>query len=88
VYANAPLAEKKLAGERPPKPPPVTSQPACHEVSGYMPLRQEFDVEYDNDAEIIVSQLAFTDEDTPEDKGKNPSTLPGKKKKRLFSTTM
>jgi len=50
-----------------------------------MPLRQEFDVEYDNDAEIIVSQLAFTDEDTPEDKGKNPSTLPGKKKKTILN---
>ena len=51
----------------------VTSQPLCHELSGYMPYRQEFDVEYENEAEALISQLNFNDEDSPDDIGTRPA---------------
>lgn len=35
------------------------SLPACHEISGYMPFRDEFEVYYENDAEAIIKDLAF-----------------------------
>jgi len=50
----------------------LTSQPLCHELSGYMPYRQEFDVEYENEAEQLISQLAFTEEDSEADIGTAP----------------
>ncbi|TPX62080.1 hypothetical protein PhCBS80983_g00735 [Powellomyces hirtus] len=46
--------------------PPV-SQPACHEIHGYMPGRREFETEWENDAEIMIKDLEFCDSDTPED---------------------
>nr|CCA23969.1 transcriptional adapter 2alpha putative [Albugo laibachii Nc14] len=35
------------------------------ELAGYMPLRGDFDVEYDNDAEVILSDMEFAEDDTP-----------------------
>ena len=32
-------------------------------VSGYMPLRGDFDVEHDNDAELILADMEFSPED-------------------------
>lgn len=33
-----------------------------------MPLRQEFDVEYDNEAELLLAEMEFLDDDTEEEK--------------------
>ncbi|KAL7068412.1 putative transcriptional adaptor ADA2 [Cryptosporidium serpentis] len=37
-------------------------------VIGYMPLRGDFDVEYDNDAELLLADMEFRDNDTPQEK--------------------
>lgn len=56
---------------KPPKPErPPASQPACHEVAGYMPGRREFETEWENDAEQMIKDIEFLDSDTPEDVGK------------------
>lgn len=52
-----------------PKQKPNASVPACHEVQGYMPGRQEFEVEYANDAEEAVQHMQFDPGD-----GVNPRT--------------
>ncbi|TBU09422.1 Myb-like transcription factor [Hamiltosporidium magnivora] len=39
------------------------SNPNIHEVVNYLPLRKDFDVEYDNDAENIIKDLVFKEED-------------------------
>ena len=33
-----------------------------------MPLRQEFDVEYDNEAELLLAEMEFLEDDTEEEK--------------------
>jgi len=53
---------KKEASESAPTAPkkkPTTSQPACHEIQGYMPGRMEFEAEWDNEAEMAVKDLFF-----------------------------
>lgn len=42
------------------------SSPA--EIVGFMPKRGDFEVEYDNDAELLLAEMEFTDEDTEEEK--------------------
>ncbi|KAJ1615352.1 ADA2-like protein [Cryptosporidium canis] len=37
-------------------------------VIGYMPLRGDFDVEYDNDAELLLADMEFRDSDTPQER--------------------
>lgn len=37
------------------------------DILGYMPLRGDFDYEYENEAEILLSEMNFSDEDTPEE---------------------
>jgi transcriptional adapter 2-alpha len=34
-----------------------------------MPMRGEFEAEYDNNAEFIIKDLSFDDDDTPEERG-------------------
>lgn len=54
--------KKEAAKSAPPTTPKkavVQSHPACHEVSGFMPGRLEFDVEYWNDAEEAVQSMQF-----------------------------
>ncbi|KAI1315554.1 Transcriptional adapter ada2 [Mortierella claussenii] len=46
---------------------PMTSQPANHEIAGYMPGRLEFETEYENEAEQAVKDMIFGEEDTPEE---------------------
>ncbi|KAG0362575.1 hypothetical protein BC939DRAFT_464866 [Gamsiella multidivaricata] len=46
---------------------PMTSQPANHEIAGYMPGRLEFETEYENEAEQTVKDMIFSEEDTPEE---------------------
>ena len=50
-------------------PRPPASQPTNHEIAGYMPGRKEFEQVFDNDAEQIVKDLEFNEEDTTEDTG-------------------
>lgn len=38
------------------------------DLPGYLPLREDFDVEYDNDAENILADLEFADDDHPSEK--------------------
>lgn len=45
------------------------------DVLGYMPLREEFDVEYDNDFELYLAEMEFGDEDTEEEKSTKFSIL-------------
>lgn len=47
----------------PPKQKPTASAPSCHEVQGYMPGRLEFELEYENEAEVSVKDMIFEPED-------------------------
>lgn len=47
----------------------MTSQPANHEIAGYMPGRLEFETEYENEAEQSVKDMLFSEEDAPEEVG-------------------
>jgi transcriptional adapter 2-alpha len=47
--------------------PPLVSCPAHHEVAGYMPLRKEFETEYENDAEQAIKDIAFYEDDSAAD---------------------
>ncbi|KAI5186631.1 transcriptional adapter 2-beta [Nematocida homosporus] len=47
--------------------PPVTdlqSNPLSQEISGYMPLRGDFELEYNNDAEMVIKEMTFSPTDT------------------------
>lgn len=37
------------------------------ELAGYMPLRGDFETEYENDAETVLCEMYFNDDDTKED---------------------
>lgn len=45
--------------------PTPQSVPANHEIAGFMPLRGEFETEHENDAEVAIKDLQFTEEDSP-----------------------
>ncbi|CAJ0755945.1 18515_t:CDS:2 [Entrophospora sp. SA101] len=47
-----------------PKTEPMQSLPSNHEICGYMPLRKEFEMEYENDAELYIKDLEITDKDS------------------------
>jgi transcriptional adapter 2-alpha len=53
----------------PPKPKVAPSHPANHEIQGFMPGRLEFDLEAENDAEHLVKDMIFTDDDSQIDIG-------------------
>eukprot|EP01118_Nematostelium_gracile_P018259 TRINITY_DN8065_c0_g1_i1.p1 TRINITY_DN8065_c0_g1~~TRINITY_DN8065_c0_g1_i1.p1 ORF type:complete len:443 (-),score=90.43 TRINITY_DN8065_c0_g1_i1:87-1346(-) len=53
---------KKTEGALPPKPNAAFSQP---EFAGYMPNRGDFETDYENDAEMILCEMAFHDDDSP-----------------------
>lgn len=42
---------------------PLVSNPACHEIAGFLPGRLDFDVEYENDAELSIKDLQFEPDD-------------------------
>lgn len=60
---------QKNAPPLPPKTKPTASVPSCHEISGYMPGRLEFETEYANEAEEAVQLMQFDPGD-----GINPRT--------------
>ena len=37
------------------------------EILGYAPLREEFEVEYDNEAELFLADMEFSQEDSKEE---------------------
>jgi hypothetical protein len=39
---------------------PQASQDNFNEILGYMPLREDFDVEYDNEAELFLAEMEFS----------------------------
>lgn len=45
--------------------PSVPAKNPGSELAGYMPLRGDFDVEYDNEAELILADMEFADDDHP-----------------------
>lgn len=61
------VATKKAKIEEHPVVTGYQSFPASHEITGYMPYREEFEVCFDNEAEISIKDLIFMDTDTPFD---------------------
>ena len=45
------------------------------DIIGYMPLRREFDYEYDNDAELLLAEMEFTEEDSENDRSNKYAVL-------------
>lgn len=43
-----------------------TKSPIVPELSGYMPLRDEFETEWDNNAENKIKDIVFEEDDSPE----------------------
>lgn len=44
----------------------LTSQPASHEIAGFMPKRGDFECEYENDFENVIKDIQFSEkEDSP-----------------------
>lgn len=44
----------------------MQKQQNCNEVLGYLPKRGDFEQEYDMDAELLLADMEFFDDDTPE----------------------
>ena len=44
---------------------PQPSLPANHEIAGYMPLRGEFETEFENDFEAALKDFLFNEDDSP-----------------------
>ncbi|GMF48686.1 unnamed protein product [Phytophthora fragariaefolia] len=44
---------------------PLGERNGPNQLAGYMPLRGDFDVEYDNEAEMILADMEFSDADHP-----------------------
>lgn len=40
---------------------------SINEIVGFMPLRGDFDCEYDNDAELLLAEMEFAEDDSPEE---------------------
>jgi transcriptional adapter 2-alpha len=51
-----------------PKPLIGSLTSASCKVVGFMPLRGDFDVEYDNDAELVLSDIEFRQDETPQER--------------------
>jgi hypothetical protein len=45
------------------------SVPVDPDLAGFMPKRGEFETEYDNDAEFLIKDMVFEEDDTQEEKG-------------------
>lgn len=63
----APIVAKKSKKDsdvHEPTPVALQSVPANHEISGYMPGRREFETETENEAEMVLKDLQFNDDDT------------------------
>lgn len=65
VLLAEPPADRGYKGK---KPISANDGPSLVELSGYNPKRQEFDPEYDNDAEQLLADMEFKDADTEEER--------------------
>lgn len=64
VAAVIPKKTKKDSDVHEPTPISSQSVPANHEITGYMPGRREFETETENEAEVILKDIQFTEEDS------------------------
>lgn len=55
---------KKDSDVHEPTPVALQSVPANHEITGYMPGRREFETETENEAEVVLKDLQFNDDDS------------------------
>lgn len=62
-------SDSSLSKSKPSSNQILTSCPECHKIQGYMPVRNEFCFEYENDAEQHIKELEFSSTDTPLDTG-------------------
>ncbi|GLU08718.1 hypothetical protein SLE2022_256140 [Rubroshorea leprosula] len=66
VKMEDPQDDRNLRGKKPSSS--RNDDPAFMEISGYNPKRQEFDIEYDDDAEKLLVDMEFKDTDTEEER--------------------
>ena len=66
------LGDDQASSERPSRLKPVKNKPKLHqsiaEILGYNAKREDFEIEYDNDAEMLVADMEFNEEDTAEER--------------------
>lgn len=60
------LTHSKDASRNPKSRSNISAIAACTEVVGYLPKRGDFDQEYDMDAELLLADMEFFEEDTEE----------------------
>lgn len=60
--------DKRTKAKKAVAPKPQPSAPVNSDLAGYMPMRGEFEAEYDNTAEFIIKDLSFDDDDTSEER--------------------
>lgn len=61
-------AKEAAAAAASAKAKPISaSVPSCHEVQGYMPGRLEFEVEYENEAEVPIKDMIFEPDDSAQE---------------------
>jgi transcriptional adapter 2-alpha len=60
------LVHNKDASRNPKSRSNISAIAACTEVVGYLPKRGDFDQEYDMDAELLLADMEFFEEDTEE----------------------
>ena len=66
---SAPMIKKTSVQQQKSSQTNVANQLAkqnCHEVLGYLPKRGDFEQEYDMDAELLLADMEFFEDDTPE----------------------
>ncbi|XP_061955174.1 transcriptional adapter ADA2b-like [Populus nigra] len=66
VKVEDPQVDRNFKGKKPSSS--GSEGPSLMELSGYNPKRQEFDPEYDNDAEQLLAEMEFKDNDTEEER--------------------
>ncbi|KAJ7946422.1 Transcriptional adapter [Quillaja saponaria] len=66
VKIEDPQVDRTYGGKKPSSS--GNEGPSLIELSGYNPKRQEFDPEYDNDAEQLLAEMEFKDTDTEEER--------------------
>ncbi|KAL6992912.1 hypothetical protein U1Q18_011030 [Sarracenia purpurea var. burkii] len=66
IKIEDPLSERNFGGKKP--KPSKDNGPSLIKLSGYNPKRQEFDPEYDNDAEQLLAEMEFKETDTEEER--------------------
>ncbi|KAG6695556.1 hypothetical protein I3843_09G104700 [Carya illinoinensis] len=66
IKVEDPHADRSFSGKK--RNTSVNEGPSLVELSGYNPKRQEFDPEYDNDAEQLLAEMEFKDTDTEDER--------------------